>query len=164
MMSATVERDTTTLSPRNASIPTCKDLALSFARDPISRALRGLVSKKKRRFVDAATGLDLDLSYITDRVIATGYPARGLEAFYRNPAPALRAFIAARHGAGATRVWNLCYERGYAPSLLGDATRVEHDLAWYDHCPPPFAFLRPLSEAVGRWLAASPENVAFIRE
>ena len=156
--------DARALYPCNAPIPTCLTVALSFARAPLSRTLRGLVSKKKRRFIDAAAGLDLDLSYITNRVIATGYPARGLEALYRNPAPALRAFIAARHGPEAARVWNLCLERGYAPSLLGAATRVDHDLAWFDHCPPPFAFMRPLCEAIADWLEAAEKNVAFIRE
>jgi hypothetical protein len=38
---------------------------------------RALVSKKKLRFVD--DGVDLDLSYITDQLIAMGYPSLGLE-------------------------------------------------------------------------------------
>ncbi len=42
------------------------------------RALRRLVSTNKRRFVDAARGLDLDLSYIIDgRLLAMGYPSEG---------------------------------------------------------------------------------------
>ena len=152
------------LSPVNTSSATCTDLALSFARAPLPRALRGLVSKKKRRFIDAAVGVDLDLSYITDRVIATGYPAVGVEALYRNPASALRAFLTARHGASATRVWNLCRERGYPNSVLGENIRVDHELTWYDHCPPPFAFLRPLCEGIALWLQEAPSRIVCIRE
>jgi hypothetical protein len=35
-------------------------------------ALRTLVSKRKKRFVDADHGFDLDLSYVTPNIIAVG--------------------------------------------------------------------------------------------
>ena len=44
--------------------------------------LKRLVSKKKRRFQDSQ--FDLDMSYITDKVIAMGYPSTGMETLYRN--------------------------------------------------------------------------------
>ena len=113
------------------------------------RLLRGLVSKRKRRFLDEGTGLDLDLSYITDALVATGYPATGLETLYRNPAWQLQRLLAARHGLARCRVWNLCIERSYAAELLGCSAR--QTLTWYDHTPPPLAYVRPLCEDIAAW-------------
>jgi len=127
----------------------------------ILRVLRGLVSKKKRRFLDPITGLDLDLSYICSNIIATGYPSQGIESLYRNPASSLSNFLSRRHGLQFCRAWNLCVERVYDPFLI--KCSVHQDLSWYDHTPPPFAFLRPLCEDVQMWLDAHPSNVAVIR-
>ena len=45
--------------------------------------IRKIVSQKKRRF--ESEGFNLDLSYVTERVIAMGYPAsEHVEAMYRN--------------------------------------------------------------------------------
>jgi phosphatidylinositol-3,4,5-trisphosphate 3-phosphatase/dual-specificity protein phosphatase PTEN len=44
--------------------------------------IRTLVSGKKKRFVDRK--FNLDLSYITPRIIAMAYPAAGIETVYRN--------------------------------------------------------------------------------
>ena len=129
--------------------------ALSCSPSPFS-LVRRLVSKRKRRF--QGDGFDLDLSLITPRLIASGYPSLGLEALYRNPASSMRRFLVSRHGA--FRVWNLCAERRYDASRLGRAP--EQALTWWDHTPPPFAAVRPLCAAISAWLAAAPGNVACI--
>ena len=52
---------------------------------PGASTIKRLVSKKKLRFTK--DGFDLDLSYITPRLIAMGYPSTGAESYFRNPAP-----------------------------------------------------------------------------
>jgi hypothetical protein len=54
-------------------------------------AIRKIVSKKKRRF--ESEGFNLDLSYVTERVIAMGYPAsEHIEAMYRNSPEDVRRY------------------------------------------------------------------------
>lgn len=47
-----------------------------------ANCIKKKVSLKKKRYIDAY--FDLDLSYITKRIIAMGYPATGCEGIYRN--------------------------------------------------------------------------------
>ena len=57
--------------------------------------LKRLVSKKKRRFENDE--FDLDLSYITKRVIAMGFPSTGMEVLYRNNIKDVINFFEVRH-------------------------------------------------------------------
>jgi hypothetical protein len=44
--------------------------------------IRTLVSGKKKRYIDRK--FNLDLSYITPRIIAMAFPGSGIETMYRN--------------------------------------------------------------------------------
>ena len=89
--------------------------------------VRGLVSKKKKRFVNNTHGFNLDLSYIptgtsveaqadgnegVEQLIAMGFPSEGGEAMYRNPLREVRRFFNTFH-QGHFKVYNLCSERAY---------------------------------------------------
>jgi len=49
----------------------------------------------------------LDLTYITDNVIAMSFPSSGLQRFYRNPKEEVRRFFETKH-PGKYKVYNLC--------------------------------------------------------
>lgn len=82
----------------------CSKLAFS------TNWIRKLVSTNKRRL--AVEGYNLDLTYITNRVIACGFPADGLEQMYRNRRTDIRNFLKERHGS-MVKIYNLCAEAKY---------------------------------------------------
>jgi phosphatidylinositol-3,4,5-trisphosphate 3-phosphatase/dual-specificity protein phosphatase PTEN len=122
----------------------------------MASALRGLVSKKKRRFQQ--DGFDLDLTYVTERVIAMGFPSKGAEAAYRNPLPEVQRFFETRH-ADHYKIYNLCAERAYEiDAFFG---RVER-FPFNDHNPCPLTMMEAFCKSVDEWLAADPANVVAV--
>jgi phosphatidylinositol-3,4,5-trisphosphate 3-phosphatase/dual-specificity protein phosphatase PTEN len=120
------------------------------------KTFRTAVSKKKKRFVE--DGFDLDLTYITPKIIAMGFPSVGREGLYRNPLPEVQRFFETRH-AGRYRIYNLCSEKAYDPAdFLGRVCRYPFD----DHNPCPLHVIAGFCEDVDSWLTAHPDNVAAI--
>lgn len=122
----------------------------------VSFRIKQLVSKEKRRFEEG--GFSLDLTYVTNRLIAFGYPAESLEGIYRNHYKDVYNFFEQRH-ADRYRIYNLCSERSY------DKEKFHNRVAEFrfdDHCPPPVALFVPFCQDVDAWLQEHPENVAAI--
>lgn len=122
----------------------------------VADIIRSTVSKKKRRFIK--DGFDLDLTYITDRIIAMGFPSEKMEGVYRNNLQIVKTFLEKRH-PGHYMVYNLCSERDY------DQTKFDGRVARFgfdDHNPCPFGLLRDFCNHVHNWLSSHPQNVAAI--
>ena len=81
----------------------------------LETAARQLISQNKRRYQQ--DGYDLDLTYVTNRVIATSFPSSGLWAHYRNPIQKVAAFLDHKH-KDRYRLYNLCSERIYDTSYF----------------------------------------------
>ena len=70
--------------------------------------------QNKRRY--QMHGVDLDLTYVTNQIIAMSFPSRGILSWYRNSIKEVAAFLNEKYGDNY-KVYNLCSERVY------DATR-----------------------------------------
>ncbi|KAG5446017.1 Phosphatidylinositol 3,4,5-trisphosphate 3-phosphatase and dual-specificity protein phosphatase pten [Clonorchis sinensis] len=122
----------------------------------MSMTLKGLVSKHKRRFKE--DGFDLDLSYISDRIIAMGFPAEKLEGVYRNHIDDVVKFLQARH-PNHYKLFHLCDERNFDPC------RFSGPVAKYpfrDHNAPQFEQIIALCTDVAKFLDLDKRNVVVI--
>ncbi len=103
-------------------------------------------------------GFDLDLTYITPRIIAMGYPSKGLESNYRNSVEDVYRFFQERHAAHHLVV-NLCSEREYSlDTFHGSCVRYP----FHDHTPPALELLLPCCARMHRFLQADPDNVVAV--
>ncbi|KAF7430287.1 Telomerase protein component 1 [Pleurotus ostreatus] len=122
--------------------------------------VRRLVSGDKARFKDEDMHLELDLVYVTDQVIVMGYPAAGIEGFYRNKREDAKKFLERRHGNNFW-VFNFCpiKENSYPSSVFGG--RVSR-YPFPDHHAPPLAIMPLLAREMRAWLSGSSERVAVL--
>ncbi|WVO14791.1 hypothetical protein L204_102429 [Cryptococcus depauperatus] len=122
--------------------------------------IRKLVSGNKARFIDPVNAVNLDLVYVTDRIIIMGYPAIGIAGLYRNKRRDVLRFINSRHGE-KWWIWNLCplYENAYSPEdMHGRVSRYPFP----DHHPPPLPLLPLAVREMTAWLEGDSERVAII--
>ncbi|RDB30349.1 Phosphatidylinositol 3,4,5-trisphosphate 3-phosphatase and dual-specificity protein phosphatase PTEN [Hypsizygus marmoreus] len=122
--------------------------------------IRRIVSGNKARFKDAKLNMELDLVYLTDQVIIMGYPASGIEGWYRNQREDTKKFLEHRHGKNFW-VFNFCpiRENSYDASLFdGRVSRYPFP----DHHAPPLAIMPLLAREMRVWLSGSPDRVAVL--
>ncbi|KAK8847604.1 hypothetical protein IAR55_005463 [Kwoniella newhampshirensis] len=122
--------------------------------------VRKIVSGGKARYVDPAAAVDLDLVYVTDRIIIMGYPASGVAGLYRNRRRDVLKFLDSRHGE-KWWIWNLCplYENAYSPqSMHGRVSRYPFP----DHHPPPLPLLPLAVREMTAWLQGDHDRIAII--
>eukprot|EP00301_Raphidiophrys_heterophryoidea_P004433 c11925_g3_i1.p1 GENE.c11925_g3_i1~~c11925_g3_i1.p1 ORF type:complete len:738 (-),score=189.42 c11925_g3_i1:187-2400(-) len=144
------------LSLTTPSAPNRSGNAFSLADRLLFTKIREMVSLKKRRF--KTDNFNLDLSYITDRIIAMGFPSEEREGLYRNPMDQVVRFFETRH-QHHYRVYNLCSEpnRKYDHSRFPSGRVVE--MGFPDHNPPPFALIAEFCKDADEWLNRHPENI-----
>ena len=117
-----------------------------------------LVSKKKRRI--RTSDFDLDMAYITERIIGMGFPATGCETFYRNSLTDLREFLDRYHGE--YKIYNLCIEQGriYQKNLWFE--RKVGLFPFNDHAPCPIKLILDFCVDICLYLTCNPRGVAAI--
>lgn len=122
----------------------------------LETAARQLISQNKRRYQQ--DGFDLDLTYVTNRVIATSFPSSGVWAIYRNPIDKVAHFLDTKH-LERYKVFNLCSEKTYDTSHFHE--RVERVLI-DDHNVPSLEQMQEFISHVKEWLGSHSDNVIVV--
>lgn len=125
---------------------------------------RHIVSQNKRRYQEG--GFDLDMTYITENIIAMGFPAGDIssgffgfvEGLYRNHMEEVIKFFETHH-KGKYKVYNLCSERLYNASLFqGKVASFPFD----DHNCPPIHLIKLFCQSAYSWLKEDILNVVVV--
>ena len=118
-----------------------------------------LVSKQKRRFQDS--DFDLDMSYITEKVIAMGFPSTGVETMYRNSLSDIIKFFHVRHN-DQVKVYNLCLEKDriYNKNVFPNSKVGLFPAT--DHNPSPIKLILEFCIDICLYLIKNPEGVAAV--
>lgn len=118
-----------------------------------------LVSKKKRRFENES--FDLDMAYITKRVLAMGYPAIGFERVYRNSLEDVTEFFHEHHKDNV-KIYNLCIEKD---RIYDKCIFNKSQVGLFpskDHNPCPIKLILEFCVDICLYLIKNPEGVAAI--
>ena len=121
--------------------------------------LKRLVSKQKRRLQDEH--FDLDMSYITQRVIAMGFPSVGCETVYRNALPDVLDFFHEKHN-DKVKIYNLCLEKDriYNKNIFSKSSVGLFPAT--DHNPCPIKLILEFCIDICLYLLKNPKAVAAV--
>ena len=121
--------------------------------------IKRLVSKQKRRFQDS--NFDLDMSYITEKVIAMGFPSTGVEKMYRNSLSDVIQFFHTKHN-DQVKIYNLCLEKDriYNKNLFPNSKVGLFPAT--DHNPCPIKLILEFCIDICLYLTKNPNGVAAV--
>lgn len=123
------------------------------------KLIKHCVSGKNRRFIDTEHDLDLDLTYITPRIIAMGYPSTAfIEQQYRNSGSEVASLLEREHSNHYT-VFNLT-DRVYNSNLF--PTAQVFNFPFPDHHAPPFSLLIQVLDRMHQIYHNDPDSVLVI--
>lgn len=131
----------------------------SYNKKYKSNKLKSCVSQQKRRFKNDM--FDLDLAYITKRVIAMGYPSTGIESLYRNSREDVISFLTSYYPTHY-KIYNLCQEINRYYTF---ATFPSDMVAYFplkDHNPTDLTTMLEFCVDVYLYLAQHPDNVVAV--
>ena len=134
-----------------------KDYSLREKREKfgLTGIIKRVLSKRTERYTEE--GFDLDLTYITERIIAMSFPASGVESVYRNCLRDVAKMLMNKHGENYL-VFNLS-ERRYDISKLNNQVL---DFGWPDHLAPSLDRLCSICKSISSWLDSDSRHVAVV--
>ena len=117
--------------------------------------VRKKVSGKKIRYQDDE--YNLDLSYITPRIVAMSLPGEGVHKVYRNSIDSVSKFLNEKH-LRSYRVLNLS-------GVKYDYEKFNNNVfefTWEDHFPPPIDLLFQACHNMHYWLSVDIDNIVVV--
>ena len=128
--------------------------------------VKSMVSKNRIRYKDG--DFNLDLSYITKRVIAMGYPAAGFYKLYRNDLSDVLKFFEKYHQS-KVKIYNMCNDKFVDVNTLrlkahGEEKR-QIKLAYFpmmDHNPGPLQMIVKFAIDAVLYLARDRDNTIAV--
>lgn len=137
---------------------------VSELKGEVETKVRTAVSQNKRRY--QKLGFNLDLTYITDRVIAMSAPALGGHKTYRNDCHVVSRFLSLRHYASFF-IFNLCDTVISSDGEIGNyhPQMFFHQVAripFEDHGPPLLIEMIQFCREASKWLLKDPGHVISV--
>lgn len=117
--------------------------------------LRKKVSGSKIRY--NKQGYNLDLSYITPRIIAMSLPGEGVHKVYRNSINSVSRFLKETHNS-KFKVFNLSGIRYDYEKFSNNVS----EYSWNDHFPPSIELLFRACQDIHGWLCKDDDNVVVV--
>lgn len=122
----------------------------------LEKGARQIVSQNKRRY--QKDGFDLDLTYVTERIIAMSFPSSGKMSLYRNPIREVARFFDTKH-PNHFKIYNLCSEKSYDENYFhGRVERIMID----DHNVPLLKDMIRFVKSVHEWLSQDDTNIIAV--
>ncbi|XP_029474372.1 putative tyrosine-protein phosphatase auxilin isoform X2 [Rhinatrema bivittatum] len=128
----------------------------SNLKDNLKDTLKDTSSKVMQSVASYAKG-ELDISYITSRIIVMSFPAEGVELGFRNHIEDVRSFLDSRHLDHYT-VFNLS-QRSYRTAKFHN--RVS-ECSWPVRQAPSLHNLYAVCKNMHNWLQQNPKNICVI--
>ena len=117
--------------------------------------LRKKVSGKRNRLKQG--DYDLDITYITERILAMSFPAQGFESCYRNSMSDVANYLEEKHRRHH-RIYNLS-NRKYNPERFRGSYRFYE---WEDHHSPPIEMLFEICKDMYEFMEENKKNVVVV--
>ncbi|XP_071791346.1 uncharacterized protein [Asterias amurensis] len=138
------------LNLKRVSIDSNQNKMTAHVHAEISSMSRGGESNIKYSF-------DLDVDYITERLIGVSFPSGGLEAQYRSNLKDVVRMLKSKHQDNYV-IFNLSQKRHDLNKLNSQV----YDLGWPDHLAPPLEKLCSICKHIETWLKAESQHVVVL--
>ncbi|XP_071850526.1 cyclin-G-associated kinase-like [Apostichopus japonicus] len=100
---------------------------------------------------------DLDLSYLTSRIVVMSYPSDGIESAYKHHIDDVRNYLTSKHG-GRYYVFNLTQKKYRSEKF----DKRVLDCGWPTKKAPTLALLYTVCRNMYLWLQKDPQNVCIV--